>query len=241
MSSVAQLLVVSPDATLREIVQRSACSLGHEALTSSSTSGARRALAGARIDVLCLDSVLPLDDAERLCQAFAASTNGRTSHIVYIGPPAAKHIPAMLPTSLRGKIDAFLAKPVDPADIESELAHLLPDRPARARRDDVLRIDGVALDGSTRKLHCADGGSIALTPVEYRLLRCLMEQQDEYVSTPDLLRLVWGYPPDGGSELVRAHVSNLRKKLRVLGQDALLCTMPYHGYAFVTNAARAQL
>ncbi len=102
-------------------------------------------------------------------------------------------------------------------------------------RDDLLSVDGVTLDNATRKLHRADGVSIALTRVEHRLLRYLMEQPGEYISMPDLLEHVWGYPPDGGSELVRAHVSNLRKKLRTLGQDGLLRTMPYHGYAFMPS------
>ncbi len=226
-------------ATLREVVQRCGCSLGHEALTSASAAAARRAIARAKIDVLCLDSVLPLDDIEDLCQAFAATANGRTSHIVYIGPPAAKLTSATLPLWLREKIDAFIAKPVDPANITRELVRVLSDGSTRARPDDLLSVDGVALDSVTRKLHRADGVSIALTRVEHRLLRCLMEQPGEYISTPDLLERVWGYPPDGGSELVRAHVSDLRRKLRILGQDALLCTMPYHGYAFVPDAAPA--
>lgn len=233
MLLVAQLLVVSPDAALREIVQRSACSLGHEALTSPSVGAARRALARVRVDVLCLDSVLPIDDIERLCQAAAASADGRTPRTVYFGPPAAKLISAMLPASLRDKIDGFVAKPVDAADVVRELARVLSDHSSRARHDDLLQFDGVTLDRGTHKLHFADGESISLTPVEYNLLRCLMQQPGEYISKPELLEHVWGYPPDGGSELVRAHVSNLRRKLRTVGQAGLLRTMPYYGYAFV--------
>lgn len=236
MLLVAQLLVVSPDAALREIVQRSACSLGHEALTARSVAGARRALARVRVDVLCLDSVLPIDDIERLCQAASASMDGRTPRTVYFGPPAAKLVSATLPAWLRDKIDGFVAKPVDPAEVARELARVLSDHSPRVRHDDLLRVDGVTLDSGTHKLHFTDGESISLTPVEYKLLRCLMERPGDYISKPELLEHVWGYPPDGGSELVRAHVSNLRKKLRTVGQDGLLRTMPYYGYAFVSGS-----
>lgn len=78
---------------------------------------------------------------------------------------------------------------------------------------------------------------MALTPIECRLVWCLMERSGEYVSTADLLRIVWGYPPDGGSELVRAHVSNVRRKLRLVGQEGLLRTAPYHGYGFALEDA----
>jgi DNA-binding response OmpR family regulator len=233
---LAQLLVVSPDATLREAVQRCASSLGHDTFTSASAADARRALGRVHVDVVCLDSVLPPEGIELLCQTVAASTNGRTPRLVYLGPPAAKLVPATLPASLRDKIDGFVAKPVDAADLVRELARVLSDHPPHAGRDNLLRIGGVTMDNATRQLHFVEGAPISLTPVEHKLLRCLMERPGEYVSKPELLEHVWGYPPDGGSELVRAHVSNLRRKLRFAGQDGLLRTMPYHGYAFVPPA-----
>jgi DNA-binding response OmpR family regulator len=180
--------------------------------------------------------VLPPEEIELLCQTVAASANGRTPRLVYLGPPAAKLVSATLPAWLRDKIDGFVAKPVGATDLVRELARVLSDHPPHAGRGDLLQVGGVTADNSTRQLHFVEGGSISLTPVEYRLLRCLMEQPGEYISKPELLEHVWGYPPDGGSELVRAHVSNLRRKLRSAGQDGLLRTMPYHGYAFVPEA-----
>jgi len=48
------------------------------------------------------------------------------------------------------------------------------------------------------------------------------------VEARDLLREVWGFPEDAGSpELVRAHVHNLRAKLRrVTGGEPVLQTLP---------------
>jgi DNA-binding response OmpR family regulator len=97
----------------------------------------------------------------------------------------------------------------------------------------LLRIDCVALDSASRRLHIDGFEPIALTPVEAKLLRCLMERRGEYLSSRDLLPLVWGYPADGGSDLVRAHMSNVRRKLRTAGRESLLHTRPYCGYAYV--------
>ena len=69
-----------------------------------------------------------------------------------------------------------------------------------ARHDDLVRVAGFALDDATHRFDCRWGEPIALTPVEYRLLRRLMEQPGEYISQPELLEQVWGYPPDGGGE-----------------------------------------
>ena len=66
-----------------------------------------------------------------------------------------------------------------------------------------------------------------------------MEQPGTYVSAEALLQQVWGFPAGtGGAEIVRAHVSNLRRKLRSHGEDPqLLRTIPYQGYAFVVAKA----
>ena len=236
MRSPAQLLVVSPDSTLLRVVQRCAESLGHEPIAARSIAQARRTLARVHIDLLCLDSVLASDDVECFCESLTTSADGRKPHVVYFGPPAAKLVSAALPPSLRGKIDGFVAKPIDAIDVTRELARVLSGRSGRARRDDLLRVGGVALDEVTHQIFFAGGGAIALTPMEYKLVRYLMEQPGEYCPASDLLQHVWGYPSDSAPELVRAHVSNLRKKLRKAGEEALLHTMPYHGYAFVPNA-----
>ncbi len=233
MPSPAQLLVVSPDSTLLHVVQRCAESLGHESIASRSVAQARRALARVHVDLLCLDSVLPPTDVECFCQNLTSSANGRAPYLVFFGPPAAKLVSAALPPFLRGKIDGFVAKPIDVIDVTRELARVLSGRAGRPSRGDLLRIGAVALDGMTHQLFFANGGVISLTPMEYKLARYLMEQPGEYIPAADLLQHVWNYPPEGGAELVRAHVSNLRRKLRKAGEATLLRTMPYHGYAFV--------
>ena len=50
--------------------------------------------------------------------------------------------------------------------------------------------------------------------------------------TEELLVKVWGFHPGtGGAEVLRAHVRNLRRKLRRLHEDAgLLETVPRVGY-----------
>jgi DNA-binding response OmpR family regulator len=237
MTSPVQLLVVSPDATLLRVVQRCAESLGHEPLAARTVAQARRTLTRVNIDVLCLDSVLPANDVERLYQNLAAATNGRAPCVVFFGPPAAKFVSAALPPFLRGKIHGFVAKPIDAIDVTRELARVLSGRAAGSRPSELLRVGGIALDGVTYQLFFSDGGALSLTPIEYKLLRHLMKQPGQYIPTPDLLEQVWGYPPDSAPELVRAHVSNLRKKLRKAGEDGLLRTMPYHGYAFVPAAS----
>jgi OmpR family response regulator RpaB len=224
-------LLVSPDASLREAVQLAAFSSGYNTVAVRNSLTGMRALPRARFDALCLDSVLPHEDATKVCDAFLSTAEERQAPIIYIGPLSGRLVAATLPASLRDKIAEFVAKPLEPQELAAALDRVTSG--ARTVVASFLRVRDVTLDGVTRSLSFDDGATVSLTPVEYRLARCLLDQPGDYVSKPDLLERVWGYPPDGGAELVRAHVSNLRRKLRSVGQDARLSTMPYYGYAFL--------
>ena len=112
----------------------------------------------------------------------------------------------------------------------------LEGEPSQERaRGEALAAGRVRLDSVTRQLAFGGGVAFDLTPTELRLLATLMAQPGRYISAETLLEQVWGFPAGtGGAEIVRAHVSNLRRKLRSHGEDPqLLRTIPYQGYAFV--------
>jgi two-component system alkaline phosphatase synthesis response regulator PhoP/two-component system response regulator RpaA len=96
----------------------------------------------------------------------------------------------------------------------------------------------VLLDCEHSRLLFADGRSLPLTRTELALVVCLFEHDGAFVSVDELLQIVWGYSLDmGGPEVVRSHVSNVRRKLRSIGEDPqLLRTQPYRGYAIEKGA-----
>ena len=75
----------------------------------------------------------------------------------------------------------------------------------------------------------------SLTNIEASLLAYLMEHEGEILQPRDLLVDVWQYnEPAGAGTLVRAHVSNLRRKIRSLtGTDDAIQTIRGKGYRFV--------
>ena len=239
MRSAAQLLVVSPDGTVLEAARRCVLSLGHAPLLARSLGEAQRTLARVRIDLICLDSVLPKGEMERFWRWLRASQNRSTPPALVLAPPSATLVPAALPAFFQPQRDGVVVKPLESRELAREVARLLAASPRRRRQADLLQVGSVTLDGATRQLLFASGGALSLTPTEFRLVRCLMQRTGEFVSPEELLEQVWGYPPGtGGPEVVRAHVSNLRHKLRSMGEDSqLLRTIPYQGYAFIAGDA----
>ncbi len=233
------MLVVSPDTTVLQAAQRCVLALGHVPILACSLGEARRTLTRVHIDLICLDSVLPRDETERFWRRLCAEQHGATLPVILLAPSSARLMPSALPAFFQRQRDGLVPKPLESRELAREVARLLAADPRRERRADLLRVGSVTLDGATLQLFFASGSALSLTPIEFRLLRCLMERPGEFVSPEELLEQVWGYPPGtGGPEVVRAHVSNLRRKLRGMGEEPqLLRTIPYLGYGFVASEA----
>lgn len=75
------------------------------------------------------------------------------------------------------------------------------------------------------------GRSLDLAPREFRLLEFFLLNPDRVVGRTALLEQVWGMSFDPGTNVVEAHISNLRKKLAEGGKDRLIQTVRGQGYA----------
>lgn len=117
-----------------------------------------------------------------------------------------------------------------PFPIES-LGEALRERLGHPRRDGAG--PGIELDLTTNTLR-SSSGEAHLTNIEATLLAYLMEHEGEILHPHNLLVDVWQFRDSAGaSTLVRAHVSNLRKKLReVNGTAEQIQTIRGKGYRF---------
>lgn len=240
MPSTAQILVVSPDRAARQVAQRCLELQGHTLHLARSVTEAQRTLARVHVDLICLDSLVKSDQAERLATWLSAGERRPAARLVFLAPPSAARLGA-LPSFFERQRDSLVPKPIDGDELVRAVVRQLASAPRQDREREILQVGHVTLDCTARQLLFANGGSLSPTPTEFRLLRALMERPGELVSPNELLEHVWGYAPDaGGPELVRAHVSNLRRKLRSMGKDPhLVRTVPYRGYSFSADGQRA--
>lgn len=70
----------------------------------------------------------------------------------------------------------------------------------------------VVLDVEARAL-LVDNKRTRLTPLEFELMRYLIQNEEKAISRDELLNSVWGYEYTGGSNVVDGMVRSLRKKL----------------------------
>ena len=77
---------------------------------------------------------------------------------------------------------------------------------------DRLEVGGIALELSAQKVY-VNHKQVALTPKEFSLLRCLMQNKNMVMSREQLLVKCWGYDYEGESRAVDTHIKRLREKL----------------------------
>jgi two-component system OmpR family response regulator len=81
----------------------------------------------------------------------------------------------------------------------------------------VLRGGEVEVDLISREVKCA-GKPVRLSTTEFELLIYLMRNHGRALSREQILRAVWGYEYDPGTNVVDVYVGYLRRKLRAAGR-----------------------
>lgn len=78
----------------------------------------------------------------------------------------------------------------------------------------LLKIGGIELDDSAKTV-TSNGVPVALTPLEFDILRLLMRNPGKVFSPRDIYQQVWNETPMGAENVVAVHIRHLREKLEI--------------------------
>lgn len=94
----------------------------------------------------------------------------------------------------------------------------------------LLRFQDLEMDRLQRRVKRA-GRMVDLAPREFRLLEFFLLNSERVITRTTLLEKVWDMSFDPETNVVDAHISNLRKKLEEGGRTRLIQTVRGAGYA----------
>lgn len=117
---------------------------------------------------------------------------------------------------LRAGTDDYLGKPFKIEELLARLEAILRRRFGHA--DNSLRLDDIELDIDARTVTMADGESIRLTAIEFRLLRYLMLNPDRILSKTELSEHVYEEEQIKDSNVIEVYVNRLRS---ILGKERI--------------------
>jgi len=130
---------------------------------------------------------------------------------------------------LRGGADDYLGKPFDFEELHARI-EALTRRAGPANDSDRLSLHGLVLDEGAREVF-RDGEGVALTRLEFDLLRLFLRQPGKVLSRERILSRVWGSSEDPMTNVVDVYVRRLRMKID-RDDTSLIETVRGVGYRF---------
>jgi DNA-binding response OmpR family regulator len=204
------LLVVEDNDTLRSSLGKGLREDGFQVCLATSLADARRQITRPDLEAVVLDLGLPDGDGMDLLTELR---------------DAGAALPVLVLTArdaVRARVDAlahgaddYLVKPFQYDELVARIRALI--RRAAQPRWAPLACNGLVLDDRSHIMTTATR-RIRLTPREYELLAFFLRRQGEVIPREEVLQSVFGYSFDPGTNLVNAHIANLRKKI---GTDAV--------------------
>ena len=118
---------------------------------------------------------------------------------------------------LNAGADDYITKPFVPAEVLARVRSQLrrfDSLGSRERSARELQVGGITLNDTT-KTAAVDGQPVALTPIEYSILKLLMESPGKVYSTKALYEAVWQEEAIGSEGSVAVHIRHLREKIEI--------------------------
>jgi two-component system KDP operon response regulator KdpE len=113
--------------------------------------------------------------------------------------------------ALEAGADDYVTKPFGPRELVARLQAALR-RAVPGSADPVLSADGLELDIAAHVVR-VDGAEVHLTPIEFDMLKTLMENRGRLMTHSALLTAVWGQSYAEDVATLRTHIGNLRRKV----------------------------
>ena len=112
--------------------------------------------------------------------------------------------------------DDYITKPFVPVEVLARVRSALRRYAnfGKPREPGLLSLGSICLDDRTKTV-TADGEPVSLTPIEYGILKLLMENPGKVYPTRKLYEAVWQEPAIGNEGAVAVHIRHLREKLEI--------------------------
>jgi two-component system, OmpR family, alkaline phosphatase synthesis response regulator PhoP len=204
-----RVLIVDDNKSIRTTVADYLGDKGYEVLQAADGIKGLDYGLSSSADLIILDVVMPGIDGVKLCQLLREK--GVTTPIIMLtekatilDKEAGYHVGA----------DDYLAKPFNPRELELRIEALQKRAAAKSQQPDkkVAKLGEIEIDFTRHEVK-VDGKEVALTPIEFNILKLLASAPGYVYSRQDLLSAIWDTAYEGYKRNIDPHVNRLRTKI----------------------------
>jgi len=178
-------------------------------------------------DLIVLDLMLPKIDGVGVLRKLRAGGD-HTPVLILTAQGEKRSIIELLNTGA----DDYLSKPFDLGELIARAKALI--RRGKGAAHPTLSASDIEINTLEQTVSRA-GQMIDLSPMEYRILEYLMHRPRAVVSKRELLEHLYDYNWEHHSNVIEAHVSNLRKKLDASSDQPSIETLRGRGYRLIVQ------
>ena len=201
-----RILIAEDEPKLRAILADYFASRGDTPVTAKDGIEALEKANEQEFDGVLLDIMMPGLDGLGVCRALRRESDVPILFLTALSDEEDKLLGYELGA------DDYVTKPFTMSVLYAKLSALINRRRGNIVAGDRLTAGDIVLHLSSRKVFVR-GVEAVLTPKEYALLRCLMQNRNVVLSREQLLIKCWGYDYEGEARAVDTHIKRLREKL----------------------------
>ena len=201
-----KILIVEDEPKLREVLCDFFYSKGEHAFEARDGMEALALITEQEFDAVLLDIMMPKLDGLSVCRAVRKNNDVPIVFLTALSDEEDKLMGYELGA------DDYVTKPFTMSVLYAKLMAIIKRNQRNVLAGDRMEASGITLDLARKKVF-AGKREVVLTPKEFALLRCLMQNKNMVMSREQLLIKCWGYDYDGESRAVDTHIKRLREKL----------------------------
>lgn len=219
-------LIVDDDRVLADVVAFTLRREGFEVIQAHDGASAIRRWSEEQPDIIVLDVNMPNMDGFTVCRRIREKSDTPIILLTVRGEEDD------IVQGLEIGADDYIVKPFSPRQLVARTKAILR-RAGQPTATPLLQVGDLRFDPSQREVTIGDGLPISLTPLENRLLDCLMVNAGHVQTTDTIIDHVWG-PSGGDRDMLRQLVRRLRGKIEPHpNKPSFIKTVPGLGYGLV--------
>jgi DNA-binding response OmpR family regulator len=216
------ILVIEDEPGIVDFLERGLRAQGLEVISAlDGVTGTERAL-NEDVDLVVLDMLLPGRSGLEVLTELSLGKPG----LPVIVLTARGEVEDRIAGLDAGAVD-YLVKPFSLGELAARIRAQL--RVAMQAPATAVRAGDLEVDLLTREVRLA-GERVRLSSTEFELLVYMLNNRGRVLSREQILRAVWGYEHDPGTNVVDVYVGYLRRKLRRGDRPAPIATVRSVGY-----------